>query len=514
MDGLPVRDLVPLLGPNTLTVWATPPDVPVRDVIIHDPVTGAGPGDLLLVIGTGTPRIIEEAAECGVAAIVVRQDTTSRERLTEAAQQARIGLLALAPSIGWAQLTSQLRNALATSGGGLSLPEHSLTGFANALADSIGGSVVLFSPQQDVLAASRLRPEDDQMRRQAILDQHGPSQYRVCLREKGVYRELWRGDRVVEVGPEPEFGAGRRLAIAIRAGEEILGSIWVAEGMNGLPAHAATTLRAAAVPAGRLLLRLRIEAQAQRFAESVARQVLTGEADLASAAGWLDVDPELPCRVMSCVLVDESLGVERRLADLLAMQLSAYRSSAFPVVRRGRVDVLFCETHVPVKRLDDLVRRAARALGHPILAAAGSVSPTLAGASRSRTEADLVLRVLRSRPGQENRVLEFSDVRATAELFVLADLIAANPELRCGRITALLAHDRDHHTCYAETLSAYLDAFGDVVRAARTLNVHPNTLRYRLRRVAEICGLDLGDPDERLMAALQLRTTPGIGALA
>jgi DNA-binding PucR family transcriptional regulator len=90
---------------------------------------------------------------------------------------------------------------------------------------------------------------------------------------------------------------------------------------------------------------------------------------------------------------------------------------------------------------------------------------------------------------------------------VLSDLIAANPELRSGRIATLLAHDREHHTCYAESLSAYLDAFGDVNRAASTLNIHPNTLRYRVRRVAEICGLDLDDPDERLMAAIQLRTS-------
>ena len=31
------------------------------------------------------------------------------------------------------------------------------------------------------------------------------------------------------------------------------------------------------------------------------------------------------------------------------------------------------------------------------------------------------------------------------------------------------------------------------------------TLRYRLRRLVEISGLDLGDPDERLVTELQLR---------
>src|SRR5690606_42147881 len=58
------------------------------------------------------------------------------------------------------------------------------------------------------------------------------------------------------------------------------------------------------------------------------------------------------------------------------------------------------------------------------------------------------------------------------------------------------------------SLAAYPDAFGDVIKAARAVNVHPNTLRYRLRRLGEISGLNLDDPDERLVAAIQLRTAP------
>src|ERR1019366_5483172 len=38
------------------------------------------------------------------------------------------------------------------------------------------------------------------------------------------------------------------------------------------------------------------------------------------------------------------------------------------------------------------------------------------------------------------------------------------------------------------TLTSYLDASGSVEGAARALFVHPNTVRYRLRRVAEVTG--------------------------
>ncbi|WP_443072449.1 helix-turn-helix domain-containing protein [Streptomyces sp. NBC_01485] len=58
---------------------------------------------------------------------------------------------------------------------------------------------------------------------------------------------------------------------------------------------------------------------------------------------------------------------------------------------------------------------------------------------------------------------------------------------------------------------AYLDAGGDVPEAARRLVVHANTLRYRLGRVRERYGVDLDDPDTRLLLTLAVRmATPDV----
>jgi len=44
-----------------------------------------------------------------------------------------------------------------------------------------------------------------------------------------------------------------------------------------------------------------------------------------------------------------------------------------------------------------------------------------------------------------------------------------------------------------------------VPRAAEHISVHPNTFRYRMRRLAELFDLDLDDADERVVLELQLR---------
>ncbi|WP_348651178.1 helix-turn-helix domain-containing protein [Micromonospora sp. WMMD882] len=79
------------------------------------------------------------------------------------------------------------------------------------------------------------------------------------------------------------------------------------------------------------------------------------------------------------------------------------------------------------------------------------------------------------------------------------------------------ARRRLRHDCYAtlvraggellETLDAFLAAGGVLESTARTLFVHPNTVRYRLRRIAEVTGLSPLIPREAF--ALQVALTVG-----
>lgn len=62
----------------------------------------------------------------------------------------------------------------------------------------------------------------------------------------------------------------------------------------------------------------------------------------------------------------------------------------------------------------------------------------------------------------------------------------------------------------AETLDAYLDSGGAVESCARKLFVHPNTVRYRLKRITEITGRDPTNPRD----AYVLRIAATVGRLA
>ncbi|MGW0431137.1 PucR family transcriptional regulator [Micromonospora sp. NPDC003197] len=65
----------------------------------------------------------------------------------------------------------------------------------------------------------------------------------------------------------------------------------------------------------------------------------------------------------------------------------------------------------------------------------------------------------------------------------------------------------------AETLLAWLCSQGQVVPTAELLHTHPQTVRYRMRRLRELFGPALDDPDARLALHLALRHRLGDLAL-
>lgn len=69
----------------------------------------------------------------------------------------------------------------------------------------------------------------------------------------------------------------------------------------------------------------------------------------------------------------------------------------------------------------------------------------------------------------------------------------------------LVEHDGRKQGDLIRTLAGFFEANGNLAKAAADLDVHRNTLVYRLDRIAELTGLDLDDADNRLILHLALK---------
>lgn len=526
--GAPIATLAGLiqdLGTGVIDVLAAPRglEVTVTEPVIFDP---ADPppfesGDVVLAVGVrpddrDAVPLIRNAGARGATAIVFKIHEMPAA-LLDAAEKAGVALIGVPLEVRWDQVWTLLRTTIAgtarpreSEAGGI--PVGDLFALANAVAAMVGGPTTIEDPQSRVLAFSSLDDAIDEPRRQTILGRRVPESWVKRLHEAGVFRQLWSSQDAIKI-ELPYRGLRRRLAIAVRAGDEILGSIWVMEGRGRLGPQAEAALKEAAGLAALHLIRHRASEDIERrMRGDLLRSVLEGRGPIEVGASRLGIDPKSSFTVLAFELQateEAEAEVKReRALDLVTLYCEAFRRRV-SCVSIGRVIYALLPTPEPLsrERLLDLAREviehADAALSVRLNAGIGSTVPHLREAPRSRWEADQVLRMLSG--GGEREVAGIDDVRAHTILLELQDLADERPHLRLGKLQTLVEHDDRRGTHYIETLRAYLDNFGDIAAAAAATNVHPNTFRYRVRRLIDLSGIDLGDSAERLVTELQLR---------
>jgi hypothetical protein len=91
-----------------------------------------------------------------------------------------------------------------------------------------------------------------------------------------------------------------------------------------------------------------------------------------------------------------------------------------------------------------------------------------------------------------------------ATLLLAADRALA-ADLAASRLAPLATLGDGPRARLTETLRAWLDRPGQVQAVAAELDVHPQTVRYRLRQLRELFGTRLEDPEARFELSLALR---------
>jgi DNA-binding PucR family transcriptional regulator len=394
-----------------------------------------------------------------------------------------------------------------------------LFSLAQTIASLTGGLVSIEDSASRVLAYSS-GEEVDELRRLSVLGRRGPEQYLALLREWGVFSRLRSGEEVVRIDEHPELGIRRRLAVGIHAGTQPLGTIWVQEGDRPFTAGSEEALLGAARTTALYLLRQRTEASVGlRLREDLLASLLEGRIEAAALADTVEVTARRPAVVAAFALSpggrpaaaeehdrSERELQRRRMIDLVAVHTAAYRRTALVTALGGRVYVLLPELAGAEAAVVALTRRTVEAargvLGVAVQGAVGSPVAALAEVPRSRTDADRVLDAMGRDLALD--VATMADVRSRVLVGETLAHLRATPTLRDPRLELLARHDAEAGSALAVSLMAYLEEFGDVRAAARRLHIHPNTLRYRVRRAEAVTGIDLGDARERLFAHLQL----------
>jgi DNA-binding PucR family transcriptional regulator len=501
-------------------------DLPVASAALIDSddvrlglAAAAGSADVFFLLGVTDDEalrwITKQAQEQVPVAIFVKQPP---EALVSKAVAAGSAVVAVEPQARWERLYQLVNHVLEHHRDRTDPMDDSgpdLFSLAQSLADRIHGMVSIENAQSHVLAYSASNDEADELRRLSILGRAGPPEHLKWLDQWGIFDALRAGGDVVRVAERPELGLRPRLAIGIyqpppsaRRAPGFAGTIWVQQGSQPLADDAEQMLRGAAVLAARIMSRLaaRPSTHTRRVHQllGLTDQDATTPVEIASIAGELGLTADATATLIGWDLLTNTGTRPARLADVLALSASAFRRDAQVASNGTRIYVLLPQT-TTTRAITSWVRGTISALRTELdvqlRAAIAAPVDGLSGIAGARIEVDRVLDSAERHPISIGQVTSLAEARTAVLLDEIVTQVGADERLVDPRVRALRAQE----PVLAETLRAYLDSFGDVAIAAHWLQVHPNTVRYRVRRIEKLLSTSLGDPDVRLVFSLGLR---------
>ncbi|GAA3376295.1 PucR family transcriptional regulator [Streptomyces sannanensis] len=410
-------------------------------------VTAAQEADLpLLEVPRPTPFLaISKAVSAAMAADQYRAVTAGFEAQRELTKAA----LAEGPAALLARLASHV------------------DGWA-ALYDA-SGAVVAAAPEWATRRAARLTADVERLRERpapasAVV---GSPDDRVELQSLGTGRRV-RG--ALAVGTGAPLGTAERYAV-----------------------HSAVALLTLTTERSRSL-----QAAEQRLGAAVLRLLLAGQPDHARAVsgdlygGLLDA----PFRLLIAGPLAEH-GDVAGLTEAVESAASRAGEAVLAVPENGRLVILAADGGAAVGACTAYEPEVGNEI---VIGLSAPTGPSAAAAAYKQAEQALSVARRRGRS-----LVEHDEMAAGSVLPLLAD--DAVRAFADGMLRALREHDATGRGDLVASLRAWLSRHGQWDAAAADLGVHRHTLRYRMRRVEEILGRSLDDPDVRMELWLALKAT-------
>jgi sugar diacid utilization regulator len=328
-------------------------------------------------------------------------------------------------------------------------------------------------------------------------------------------------------------GADGVEVVELRVADEPVGQLRLrmrgdAEAPSPMVLRIVTTLVASEVQRVRAPARASAQAVADFLGDLLGRRLTDRDAVLARAQ---ELDVEL-AEGATVVVVRAQLHVpaEEGWRERVVTVAERGARAAVPtalVAASGRPEALGSEVLVLLpgadptlaERAADTVLRELKAAlaGHTFALGRSRLASDPGELARAANEALLAANVAEGdQEGEDgHHVLAFDDTGAYRLLLsAMSEDPAELQRFYAETIEPLVAYDDQYETDLVVTVEAFLDADGNVAGTAQRLFTHRHTIRYRLERVRELSGLDVGSTDGREKLSLGLKAMRVLGIAA
>lgn len=390
-----------------------------------------------------------------------------------------------------------------------------LENLVDKISDVLQRPITIEDANHRLLAYSSHEGRTDPARVATIIGRRVPEKVINSLWRDGVIPKLNQSEEPLRVSEITDIGLGARVAIGIFAKKEVLGYIWVLEIDNSLSEKELSLLKMAAQTAKNQLLQLQIHKKKKEEGhQEFFWQLLTGHLkshqEIENKIQELGLITPTPISVILFQFEhDISTTIQRHISYMITTTQKLLIT--FQVIDRNKL-ILLSSPHkekenraTTIKFIEDFVLQMNKRFKvSQIKGSCGNPYDNYEKIEASYQEALTVLRLKNQFPVEVGNTFNYQQLGVYRYLDVLLEKKKQDGYENTS-LQKLSLYDDANKTDLLKTLEVFLNRDSNVHEAAKELNVHTNTLSYRLKRIIEVGDIDLKSPNQKITLYIDIK---------
>lgn len=387
--------------------------------------------------------------------------------------------------------------------------------FADRISEVLQCPITIEDSNHRLLAYSTHDERTDQARIATIIGRRVPEKVINNLWKEGIIPQLLKTDDPIRVENINEIGLGNRVAISIWKNDEVLGFIWAVEVDKTLNEEELLLLKKAATVLRNKLLQLQIrkykrEERSQEFFWKLLTGHMESKEDITQAFYDAQITPPTSFSIAVFRFQEDIMPESERQISYLLKTMHRLKIILYTIDCNDLILFLSLDSILtPLKDQHDFVTffkdtMKERFSIEQIEASFSSMYSSYDHIAKSYNEALNVLNIKRKFPKETAHIAGYQELGIYQFLDVLLEK-RTQDHFENYSLAKLNEYDLRHNSTLVETLEVFLDSDNNINDAAKVLNVHINTLSYRLKRISEIGDINLKDTNQKITLYLDIK---------
>ncbi|USL42501.1 PucR family transcriptional regulator [Priestia megaterium] len=387
--------------------------------------------------------------------------------------------------------------------------------FADRISEVLNCPITIEDANHRLLAYSTHDERTDQARIATIIGRRVPEKVINNLWKEGIIPKLLETNEPVRVKNINEIGLGDRIAISIWKNEEVLGFIWAVEIEKALGDEEVELLKKAANVLKNKLLQLQIrkykrEERSQEFFWKLLTGHIKSRQEISEA--FYEAQITAPSTFSIAIFrfqEDITPEAERQISYMLKtmhrLKIVLYTIDCNDLILLLSLDAV----ENPLDEQRDFVdyfrgNMYERFDVTQIKASCSSIYSSHDHIEKSYKEALNVLDMKSKFPEETKEIINYQELGIYQFLDVILEK-RVQDQFENHSLKKLTDYDLRHNSNLVETLEVFLNNDNNINEAAKELNVHMNTLSYRLKRISEIGDINLKDVNQKMALYIDIK---------